>query len=57
MTREDAAELLELFRCDNPGLPPVSPAVLANAYLKMLVPFRRTQRNATTDNGNERQRP
>ena len=36
MTREDAVELLELFRRgDQIELPPVSPLVLARAYVRI----------------------
>jgi hypothetical protein len=36
MTREDAVELLEIFRRDDQGVPPLNPAALANAYLRIL---------------------
>jgi len=36
MTREDAAELLEIFQRDDPQPPALDSAILAYAYLKIL---------------------
>lgn len=54
MTREDAAELLAIFGRDDPEAPPVSPAVLANAYLKVLGSLPLARQNAQQTNHGQR---